>query len=956
MSSILDPIFSTTADGISPDTLMSDETEDRGTDDPGMSTDDSTVDSYGAEEPMDVDPSAPIPKGGPLLEEQKASKVFRTIDKEVLRQERLAKNREEEGRHWDRVKRGVPFSILEKSEDQTIYRAILPPGVEDVQQPIPNKVMDLCNKQVSQLLVDPPLPNPKPDGDTERARGAMDLAKRFLRADGDGSGTNDAELWREVLTLNRTRKSAFVFVWVDPCAGGWRPMQKKAHPRAEDPKHPLDAVALDENEQPKLDPATQQPIMERTSDPVLRYVGEDGQFVEHAAEAAREWLPKHRRKVLHPNQVRTLPASATAFEAHSIIALMVEPLHEVRKRFPIINSLNDRQIKALAEWKPRRWKTIVPEALRPKDGANDGDVNDDTLIFWYHKFCRITPDYPDGAEIAVNGADVAGAGTAEAGFIFTRDTLREDVETDDGSLEPVLMEPPIVQFRSLLDVDSGDPFGDTPVRMFGGANEIRGHLYVAALEDIDVRLHPNTFLTATSNLTREDLSRRDDTPLEVLTKDDMPIFEQRPQPPAYLVPMLERVEKDMNIGANLNETAQALDSSYSESGEAKKVAINQAKVQLAQDWQGLISGVCQYWKVKLQLAQARLKTPQLVRLAGENRAYQSSHFVGSDMVGVSTVALMPGSGTMMSPAEKAQYLAQFQGQTWLEPEAAGELARSSMSDDLGLPPSPHEEHIDREIAQWLEGPPPGWEEAYQHNQTLEQQQQAYQEQTQQGVSSLSQSMVAGGADPTEAQQLATQHVQSTLGAPPQPVELPNPFEPRANDEEPAVAKIQATKLSKLMSTTEYSKQPKFWRLVVDEKYQQAAYAAGIITMRQQQANQQQGQVPEAWQNFLKAIQEKAIAMAEGLVAKEVIGAGAPPADAGAAPAAPAGPTPEELGHAADENAKDRQHDVVLAEQKHGHTMQQLAAKTVGQKLATADRAAAREEGKPTPSPLNPSQS
>jgi hypothetical protein len=457
MSSILDPIFSTTADGISPDTLMSDETEDRGTDDPGMSTDDSTVDSYGAEEPMDVDPSAPIPKGGPLLEEPKASKVFRTIDKEVLRQERLAKNREEEGRHWDRVKRGVPFSILEKSEDQTIYRAILPPGVEDVQQPIPNKVMDLCNKQVSQLLVDPPLPNPKPDGDTERARGAMDLAKRFLRADGDGSGTNDAELWREVLTLNRTRKSAFVFVWVDPCAGGWRPMQKKAHPRAEDPKNPLDAVALDENEQPKLDPATQQPIMERTSDPVLRYVGEDGQFVEHAAEAAREWLPKHRRKVLHPNQVRTLPASATAFEAHSIIALMVEPLHEVRKRFPIINSLNDRQIKALAEWKPRRWKTIVPEALRPKDGANDGDVNDDTLIFWYHKFCRITPDYPDGAEIAVNGADVAGAGTSEAGFIFTRDTLREDVETDDGSLEPVLMEPPIVQFRSLLDVDSGDP-------------------------------------------------------------------------------------------------------------------------------------------------------------------------------------------------------------------------------------------------------------------------------------------------------------------------------------------------------------------------------------------------------------------------------------------------------------------------------------------------------------------
>jgi hypothetical protein len=400
----------------------------------------------------------------------------------------------------------------------------------------------------------------------------------------------------------------------------------------------------------------------------------------------------------------------------------------------------------------------------------------------------------------------------------------------------------------------------------------------------------------------------------------MPIFEQRPQPPAYLVPMLERVEKDMNIGANLNETAQALDSSYSESGEAKKVAINQAKVQLAQDWQGLISGVCQYWKVKLQLAQARLKTPQLVRLAGENRAYQSSHFVGSDMVGVSTVALMPGSGTMMSPAEKAQYLAQFQGQTWLEPEAAGELARSSMSDDLGLPPSPHEEHIDREIADWLEGPPPGWEEAYQHNQTLEQQTQAYQEQVQQGVSSLSQSWSRAARIRSEAQQLATQHVQQTLGAPPQPVELPNPFEPRANDEEPAVAKIQATKLSKLMSTTEYSKQPKFWRLVVDEKYQQAAYAAGIVTMRQAAGESAAGRrCPSRGRTSSQSGAGESDRDGGRTVAKEVIGAGAPPAGAGWRAARRAGWTrrPKSSGTGR-RNAKDRQHDIVLAEQKHGH--------------------------------------
>jgi hypothetical protein len=272
-----------------------------------------------------------------------------------------------------------------------------------------------------------------------------------------------------------------------------------------------------------------------------------------------------------------------------------------------------------------------------------------------------------------------------------------------------------------------------------------------------------------------------------------------------------------------------------------------------------------------------------------------------------------------------------------------------MSDDLGLPPSPHEEHIDRCIADWLEGPPQGWEEAYQHNQTIEQQQATYQQQAEAQTQQLVEAFTAQGTDPQTAQQMAQQQVTRTLGALPQPMQLPTPFMPRANDEEPAVAQIQAMKLSKLMATPEYEAQPFEWRQVVDQKYQQAAYAAGIQTVRQQAQAQQQQNDPNAqlFAKFMQAIQNKAISLVEQALAKATDGevmAGGQEADAGGEGAAPgAAPAVDQSA----ENDKDRQHEIATNEQKHGHAMAQIAAKAVGASLAKADRAANRSEGKPT---------
>lgn len=793
-----------------------------------------------------IDEAAPIPGGGPILEEEDPAKVFKMIDEEVRSQEPLAKNRAEKDKHYDRVRRNVGFTYLEKSEDQSVVKATLAPGVEDRGQAVPNKVDDVCTKIVNQVLVDQFLPNPKPDGDTDRNRGAADLTKKFLRSDGGPAGTNDAAMLRWALNTNITQSAAFAYCWIDKTAGGWRPKQVKAHPQATDPKNPLVAPKLDPRTGQPLPGPDGQPVLERSTDPILRYVAEvedpaavpdqfTGKrapklvFTENASEAVRQFLPKHRRRNLTRSQVRTVPRSASVFHADAVIVLMWETVREAKRRFPALNDLSKSQIKELCSWKPKRWKSIVPESQRPK--GDDESGSDNSLLFWYMQFCRIADDYPDGAEVHVNGASVTGA--APGGFVFKRDTLREDVELEDGTSVPVLMEPPVTEFVGRqAQADDGDPQGEPFVAAFEGAAELVTRLYLSVIDCIDKGLNPNIYLASTSTLTREDINRRDGTPLEILTPEDKPEYEKTPELPIFTPQVLEKAEDAMFSAAQTNETGRGLDSRYAVSGKAKEVSLATAKTMLSGYWQGTVDGLVYWWRIKTQLAQARLTVPQQVKLSGEDSAYKQRWFVGSDMVGVSDIALAPGSGTMMSGSEKVNWLLTLAGGNaakiaFLPPEQAAELARAAMADDLGLPPNVHEEHINRQIADWIEGPPTGWEEEFQRQQEAKMQHEAA---TQEMVAVL----VQQGVDEPTARQQAAQQVP-----PPQLTPLFTPFEPRPNDEEPAIAKIRASKLSRLMATIDYTKHSKAWRTLVDGAYGVAAPAAGIVTVKQQQEAQQQ---------------------------------------------------------------------------------------------------------------------
>lgn len=749
----------------------------------------------------------PFTGKGALLEEQDDAAVFEAIHAIVKRQEPLAKNRDAKDKHWSRVRRGIPFSTLTKDEDRSTWKADLPPGIDDRSQPIPNKADDLCRKIGSTVMADPPIADPKPATDSDRDRGSAEIAKKFLKADGEESGTNDNDAFRACVDLNVTKASAFVHVWVDQTGGGWRPRQIKAHPLAQDASNPLVAY------EPVTDPATGQPMLDAmgqpqqrevpTSDYELRYVTSGQQFTDDPAQADRQWLPKHQRDILTHANVRTVPETADVHRAEAVILVMSAPLSEAKRRFPALADLDEDTLASLCEWRPLRPKSVVASAFRNRLTQQDREKGKgssaDTLIFWYQKYCRVNPDYPDGADIAVNGAS--------GGYVFHKALLRDDVATDEGTV-PVLRDIPVAQFKCLHDSEEGDPMGRPAIELFAGANEALAHLYGALLEHMDAALHPDVFIAALSPVQPWQLRQRTNKPINVTSKEDMPVYEDVNDLPSFLPAVLDRLNTDAQMAAQLGDTAAGLDVATSSSGVAKQTVVQQAKVHLAAMAQNFFTGVKRYWRIKLQLAQAKLTVPQQMEFVGTDSAYKLKWFTGSDFAGVKDVAIMPGSGTMMAPAEKQQHVSVAASMGAMDPDEVAEVSRSLMGDDLGLTPSPHRELIGRQIAQWSEGPPEGFQPAQpQHD-------------------PMGQPVI--GPDGQQAMTPAS----------------PTPFTPRPTDEDPSVARIRYRKLRDFIATGEYSKQPPEWRALMDTEYQRMAYAAGVQTMRQQAeaaAQQQQTQ-------------------------------------------------------------------------------------------------------------------
>lgn len=732
---------------------------------------------------------------------------FQTVEQLVRSQDRLARNRWNIDRFFRGIRSGIPYGRLEKIPNQSIWVCKYPNGMKESSAAVPNKADDLCNKVEDTLMADPVKLRPTGSRlNDETVKEAAKLAQEFLTLDAGEAGTNDVKTHRWSLNNAFTAATSVLHYVVDPTGGGYQPLQKLAHPKATDPQNPLMALVEIASTVPGMPP---EQIEERATDPILRYVSAPtpeapaGQFVESAEQADRVWLPKIRIERFRRESVRCFPANARVEDADAVVFIRYYTLAEARALWPkTVGQMTFEQLSGLASWRPAMWDLCVTYAFKGSlaDGMSGPSMDDvGTLspllqrrMFAYRIYVKACPEYPEGYWLDVSGAN--------GGMALDEGTLEYTVELPVHGKVKRCREIPGVQVTPMQDVDGGDPMGWPFISRFAGASEAEATLYAAFMDLCDNMLHPHVFLPSATEVDEDDWFDR--TRPIVLSPDSKgPFYEQFPQLPPIL-PLTQDLDKKQDTISGLTATAQGLDSSNATSGVAKNLTIRQALVSLSGFQQEYHNAATRGGRIKCQLVQATFTTPMLIQYSGEEGSDQPQWWTGEDFAGVDRIGIQPGTGTMMTPEGKAQYVAFLQGQTWMSPDEAKEVALPGIRMDLGIPENVFEMAAERSCAAFLRGPTEQWLAA----------KKAQDEE----VAGLRRAF-----DQERAQigpQIAAQGVPVPEFQMPQMPPLPTPFPPRPNDVEPQVASAFAKRLSRLFMDPQFSKQPFEWQQTAVEAY------------------------------------------------------------------------------------------------------------------------------------------
>jgi hypothetical protein len=615
---------------------------------------------------------------GPFLEDDDAT-VFKAIHNLVLRQETLAKNRKARDDYWTAVKQGYgSYYKLTKLPDQDRWKCEVEPVDGGIRlSPIPNKAADLCAKIVETLLVDPPKASPKAENDSEEAEKAAEMAAEFLEQDGGEAGTRDVQAFWECADAATSNSAAFLHLWVDQTGGGSVPLQINAHPKAQDPKQPMLAI----------DPVTGQPLP--TTDPILRYVklGEDGEpeaFVTDPSQASPQWLPKIQRDRLGREHVRTYPETADIAAAQKVILLWYCTLDDAKRRWPdTVGAMEESELGSLCDWTPPRHLSLLPKALRARwkmsqsdTGDPKGSSADERMMFFYICYVKQTPMYPKGACVYISGYN--------QGTVLHREPWTADVPQPKGGTDVRAMDIPVVQVGLILDADDGDPLNKPLIERFGGASEALSLLGLGFLEGMDINNHPAVFTPVTSPVTKEDVdnSRATGDHIPILSSQDQPFYEPPRQLPSAYFEVVSYLEEASHSISGEERAAQGSEKSKEVSGTARQIAVQRSTIALGRFQQQLHGAFERYFRVKVQLVMSKFGTPQQIRYEGEDGAYKQEWWTGVDFAKVTDVSIADGTGTMLPPQEKVNYLATLVSQSFMTLAAAQRAAKPAYAKAL----------------------------------------------------------------------------------------------------------------------------------------------------------------------------------------------------------------------------------------------------------------------------------
>ncbi len=387
------------------------------------------------------------------------------------------------------------------------------------------------------------------------------------------------------------------------------------------------------------------------------------------------------------------------------------------------------------------------------------------------------------------------------------------------------MDLPLVQVTPRADPDERDPTGRAYLEMFCGATEMNATLVTGFLQALNQWLNPDSYANVNSPVQgyQRAESRATGDAIPVFSMEDVPKYGPQPPIPPTFFNAVEWNDQAIRSIASLNKPVTGQDTSKEVSGKARQIAVQQGMVGLSRMQHPVNSAYERFGRIKVQTAMRDFKTPQTLRYVGEDGSWQEQQWTGTDFALVGSVGIQAGTGTMLPPEQKIQFLANLKAEGMLPPDEATDAARPTFAQRLGLPANPHEQYVERCVTAWLKGPPEGWEEQWA---AYQQQVQQFQ-QAQQAWQAEAQAYQAAGQQPPPFQV-------------PQPQQPWTPFTPHPNDNEPPVAALWQRRLSRVMSTVKYdlfkSRSPG-WVQAFDARYQQSVQAIQAVQQAQMQAQQ-----------------------------------------------------------------------------------------------------------------------
>lgn len=751
---------------------------------------------------------SPFAGMGPLLE-QTDEQVFKTVDGLVLRQDLIALNHLAQDTHWTYVKLGYPWSTLTKEPNRDRYTQSLPYGSAGVTiQAVPNKAWDQVNKTTESLLVDFPQMECEPGDDSDQAEHACDIGDRFLTQQASEQGTNDAVLFWDRIQRSMTCASSYIECWTDPTGGGYVPLQIPAHPQAQSPMQPLIG-----------------PDGMPTVSPVLRYVtgpvnpdgtfGDGAQFTDDPTQAAPQWQPKLMASKWQREHIRVCPETATVDTAEKVIVLGYCTIGEGKRRWSSVAQMDPDALSKLCDWTPQRYYVLLPLFQRARWKLTDGrDKNkqgssDERIFFYYHIFAKASPDHKRGADVVVTGASIGNAG---AGFVIDRNLLAMDVELPVPNMEAGqppkketrCMEIPVVQITPRGDPDEQDPTGRAYIEMSAGAIENNAHLAMSFSEALDKNLHLEGYAPSTSpvNGQQRDNARATGDIIPLVRPEDKPSWGQLIPLDGSFFNMYKLAAEEINSIGSTVRAAQGQDQAEEKSGRAIQLATANNNVSLGGMNTAVNGSYTRWCRIKLEMAMRDFTTEQTISYVGEDGIYKTEAFKATDFALIGKVTVKAGTGGLITPEAKAQDAIQLVNARILDQNDAADALRPAFSRRLGLPPSPHEQRIERQITAWEKGPPSAeWMRQYQQYAA---QKQAFDAATQQFQAAQTQAQAAG--------------VQLNTPAPQAPAAPWSPFMPLPTDDEPLIAQFRQRRLAKLIDSAKFGAQPPEWQQVAIDEY------------------------------------------------------------------------------------------------------------------------------------------